>query len=835
MKHKLILKSLVITLIAGMIAVPCSAMAAETGTEEGFIDSPKVTSYATEAPSTQAATEFTAAKTDSADVPLAAETEEKSDKAAENTEKQNSEPKEKLAAPAFSMANGVKGLDFAWSKVQGAQFYMVYTRAADEDTWNMYETHETHATWGDPEPGKLYYAKVQAIDGDRVKGEFSAVKSLTYIPRADVTSLSFNGSANTLTWNSVDGANKYQIAKIRKGDKAYTYYTTTSTSFTDKNVTTANAYYYQVRAMYATEKNGTAYGAWSTTKSVVTLAQASVSLANKSNGIRAAWGAVKGAQRYAVYYKAVEDPKWTTASTTNTYYPILNVKPGSLYYVQVRPVAGNISGTYSKLKAMTFIGQPAVTLSNSADGINVSWKEIQGANKYQIAKKKKGASAFEYFTVTGTSYNDRQVAGNTEYCYQVRAMYATENTGTAYGAWSSSKSILKIAQPTVTLSNKSNGMRVEWSKVPGAVKYTVYIKAASAQSWQSATTTNNYYPMLTVRSGVLYYVQVRPIGNGVYGPFSKPKSLMFIGAANLNMSMVNGDLKLSWNSVAGADKYQIAKLKKGNSSYEYIIVNGTSYIDKAVTKKDFYSYQVRALSEPENAAAAYGAWSTSWNFNNGKIVFDGYQTINGYRYYYQNGVLQKNGIVGNSRDGYSYADKNGRIDTSYRGAVSSNGADWIVQNGKATKVATAADRNLFNAFKLLARITTSNMSNEQKLRASFNYIRDNYPEKNPRIPHYHGMDWPVIYANDILANGTGNCFSVGAALCYMAKAIGYTNVYACSSGGHGWAEINGLVYDAEWARHRFHSSYYALSYNTKVDVDYKAGIAPGQPWMHVKV
>ena len=367
MKHKLILKTLVITLIAGMIAVPCSAMAAEIGTEEGVIDSPAVETVSTEPattqpPSTQAATEFTAEKTDSADVPLAAVSEEKSEVAADNTEKQNSEPKEKLAAPAFSMANGVNGLDFAWSQVKGAMVYVVYTRAADEDTWGMYGTPQTHATWGDPEPGKLYYAKVQAMDADNTGGEFSAVKSLTYIPRADVTSLSFNGSANTLTWNSVDGANKYQIAKIRKGDKAYTYYTTTSTSFTDKNVTTANAYYYQVRAMYATEKNGTAYGAWSSTKSVVTLAQATVSLANKSNGIRAAWGAVKGAQRYAVYYKTADDSKWTVTSTYNTYYPILGVKSGTLYFVQVRPVAGNVSGTYSKVKGMTFIGVPDVTL-----------------------------------------------------------------------------------------------------------------------------------------------------------------------------------------------------------------------------------------------------------------------------------------------------------------------------------------------------------------------------------------------------------------------------------------------------------------------------------------
>ena len=49
----------------------------------------------------------------------------------------------------------------------------------------------------------------------------------------------------------------------------------------------------------------------------------------------------------------------------------------------------------------------------------------------------------------------------------------------------------------------------------------------------------------------------------------------------------------------------------------------------------------------------------------------------------------------------------------------------------------------------------------------------------------------------------------------MAKAIGYENVYAISVNGHGWTEINGLVYDAERERH--HSgSYYALSYNTPI-------------------
>ena len=493
-----------------------------------------------------------------------------------------------------------------------------------------------------------------------MKGEVFGSKSLTYIPRAYVTSLSFNGSANTLTWNSVNGANKYQIAKIRKGDKAYTYYTTTSTSFTDKNVvTTANAYYYQVRAMSATEKNGTAPGAWSSTKSVVTLAQATVSLANKSNGIRAAWGAVKGAQRYAVYYKAAEDSKWTVASTYNTYYPILGVKSGTLYYVQVRPVAGNVSGTYSKVKGMTFIGVPDVTLSNTVDSAVVSWKKVEGANGYQIAKLKKGASAFSYINTEETSYSDKDVAGGSVYYYQVRAMYKTETNGTAYGAWSPSKLILRMTQPAVTLSNKSNGIRAEWKAVAGAARYVVYFKTAAASSWSSAITNNTYYPILNTHSGTHYYVQVRPAGGGVYGPYSSPKGITFIGMPNVQaMTMSNSGLNISWSAVPGATKYQIARKQSGNHPYEYFISTTNSYLDKDVAgTKDTYAYQFRAIREADGETV-YGEWSSVHNLINGKVP-NGYQIIGGYRYYYKNGVVLKNQIVGSKSEGYYLADANG--------------------------------------------------------------------------------------------------------------------------------------------------------------------------------
>ena len=44
-----------------------------------------------------------------------------------------------------------------------------------------------------------------------------------------------------------------------------------------------------------------------------------------------------------------------------------------------------------------------------------------------------------------------------------------------------------------------------------------------------------------------------------------------------------------------------------------------------------------------------------------------------------------------------------------------------------------------------------------------------------------------------------DCFGFGAAFAYLANAVGY-KAYAVSSGGHGWAEVNGRVYDPDWAK-----------------------------------
>ena len=160
-----------------------------------------------------------------------------------------------------------------------------------------------------------------------------------------------------------------------------------------------------------------------------------------------------------------------------------------------------------------------------------------------------------------------------------------------------------------------------------------------------------------------------------------------------------------------------------------------------------------------------------------------------------------------------------------------------VQEKKETKAKPApkTDAELVYAAakEAVAKCTNDGMTKEQKLRAAFDYLKNNYIE-GIRRGDYREMDWPVVYGKDLLIDGKGDCFSYGAAFAYMAKIIGYEESYACNSGGHGWAEVEGKIYDPEWSRHSSNYSYFGMSYDEPCDVGYKGAIGSAS-WMHVAV
>jgi len=171
---------------------------------------------------------------------------------------------------------------------------------------------------------------------------------------------------------------------------------------------------------------------------------------------------------------------------------------------------------------------------------------------------------------------------------------------------------------------------------------------------------------------------------------------------------------------------------------------------------------------------------------------EGYHTINGQLYRVQNGIILRSVTV----DGFTF-DAAGRYTT-----------------GSESLDATLA--------KIVQEKTDSSMTRDQKLRALYNYVRDDYTYLKRPLVDKSAAGWEPGYAEEFFRTGRGNCFSYAAAFCLLARQLGlpaYTVVGKLGTRNvqdHGWVEISmdGKTYmfdpELEWS--------YQYKYETAVNL-----------------
>lgn len=137
----------------------------------------------------------------------------------------------------------------------------------------------------------------------------------------------------------------------------------------------------------------------------------------------------------------------------------------------------------------------------------------------------------------------------------------------------------------------------------------------------------------------------------------------------------------------------------------------------------------------------------------------------------------------------------------------------LTSSGKA-KLTSYSKRKLalmVKANKTLQSITNDKMSKSQKLRKAFDYTKSHLRSYN-RGGFQRSDTWDMFYAEIAFRTGRADCYSYGAYFAYLANAAGY-KASAVSSGGHGWAEVNGRVYDPNWSKYSSVDSYFGMSYD----------------------
>ena len=213
-----------------------------------------------------------------------------------------------------------------------------------------------------------------------------------------------------------------------------------------------------------------------------------------------------------------------------------------------------------------------------------------------------------------------------------------------------------------------------------------------------------------------------------------------------------------------------------------------------------------------------------------------YRQKNGKKKYYRDGQYvtgqQKIGKYGNmiKRDitihkVRYYIASNGHI------LAWKKGGKYYTATGKRMNSTKAVEFRAYqNARKVVAQNTRKSMSKSQKLETCFRWVMKRYYRTWRRFSQ-GGKAWYAVNANDHFERGCGDCIADASAFAYLAKALGYKNVYVCTDGyrndenSHGWTEINGRVYDPLFAEAKSYSRNYGVRY----------GVYPLSPVMRVKI
>ena len=198
----------------------------------------------------------------------------------------------------------------------------------------------------------------------------------------------------------------------------------------------------------------------------------------------------------------------------------------------------------------------------------------------------------------------------------------------------------------------------------------------------------------------------------------------------------------------------------------------------------------------------------------------GRQKIDGHMYYFDKNGRQKTGWQKIGKKYYYFRICNGK-----KGYMSTSKTVNGVKLGKTgeakqTKKTLKKLKVLVMAQQVAEKATKPSMKRSEKLKSCFNYLIKHYKYKGSPT-FVKSTQWECDYAISMFSKKHGSCYEYGAAFAFLANAVGYDKAYAVSSGGHGWAEVNGYVYDPAWEQIDKKHSYFGRSYNDAIN-----GLAP---------
>lgn len=509
-----------------------------------------------------------------------------------------------LATPSgVTMENTETGIQLTWNKVSGAAAYRVFIKSASG--WKrLGDTTQTGFTYSDVTGGTAYTFTVRCIsaDGKSYTSSYNAAGwTWTYVEQPAIKTLENRTTGVKLTWDSVAGAERYRIY-VKEADGEWDYVgNTMGNTFTYIWAESGKDYSFTLRC--ANKDNNVMTSSFDATGwQIRYIGQPKVStMENVAEGVKLTWNSVSGAERYRVYVKL--NGKWKClGSTTGTAFTATGLTGGETYAFTIRCAnRANTALTSSYFESgwnHTYIAAPVISkLETLEDSVQISWDAVTGAQRYRVYVKKDGKWKLIGST-TKTTMNYANVISGQTYAFTVRCVDSANKTFTS-GYNTTGWSVQYMCKPVISnLENTMEGIKLSWDAVPGMERYRVYVKVGSKWKCVGKTTETSFVYDGAV-SGEEYTFTLR-CTDGADKTYTSAYNttgwtLRYVAAPEMTgLESTNDGVKLTWNSVAGAERYRV--YVKLNGKWKCIgKTTETSFVYDAVNSGEEYTFTLRCV------------------------------------------------------------------------------------------------------------------------------------------------------------------------------------------------------------------------------------------------
>ncbi len=337
-----------------------------------------------------------------------------------------------------------------------------------------------------------------------------------------------------------------------------------------------------------------------------------VSAVNSASGINFTWSEGDLDKKYYIYRKAEGETSYTRIDVVSDSLSYLDtsVVNGVKYTYTVRGYDGEKLCSYDPAGvSRTYIKAPKTTVSNAQRGVLIKWEKNSKATSYSVYKKTGSGNSVLLTTrkPEESSFTDTAVKSGTTYKYYVKANIGKEKSA-CYT--SSSQSVKFLSTPSVKAENKTNGVKLTWSKVSGASGYYVYRRTPGGK-WAKIYTAKKgsivSFTDKTAKNMKKYEYTVKAVSGKYTGSFKNPAAtdLYIKSPALKSVKSTKSGVVFTYTPVSGCDGYYVYRKTGSGSWVKIATVKGakkSSYTDKTAKKGKTYTYTVRAYDGATRSA-----------------------------------------------------------------------------------------------------------------------------------------------------------------------------------------------------------------------------------------